>query len=557
MQIHSQTPQNTTQQMPKQTQPPTQITTQAPMQPPTQPPTQPQIGQLFMVGFDGFEANEHIIHMIQHHHIGGVILFRRNVKSPEQVNALCLQLQTINAAVNTTPLLIAIDQEGGMVMRLEHGVTPQPSAMAYQAAGSVELCEKMHQISADELGQMGINFNLAPVLDVNNNPLNPVIGVRSFGEDVATVNRFGGAALRGLKAGGILRCAKHFPGHGDTSTDSHIGSALVPHVRERLDAIELAPFKAAIEAQVEAIMTAHVIFPAIESEPNLPATLSKKVLTGLLRNALGFTGLIITDCMEMAAIASTIGVTQGTLATLQAGADMVLISHLQERQVEAILAVQNAVQTGQIDKAIIDAANANIAHIKNQNRVKNWAANLAKPLNLKQAQSLKTAQTVHQLAVQTYGNLTPINRQLPIKLITIEVLKRTEIDEAVLTLEGRSSMLTALQRHHVDVQEIAISPDVTSAEMAAFLDFINVPNNQAQTQPSTPAPQVILQTYNAVLFEGQQKLLNALPHANLWLVAGRLPYDLHLANDVKGRLTAFGCRPAALAPIVDKLLGVE
>ena len=511
--------------------------------------TAPQIGQLFMVGFDGFEPNEHIIHMIKKHHIGGVILFRRNVKSPAQVKALCHELQTINAAVNTTPLLIAIDQEGGMVMRLEHGVTPQPSAMAYQAAGSVEWCQKMYQINGDELHQMGINFNLAPVLDVNNNPLNPVIGVRSFGEDVATVSRFGSAALRGLQAGGVLSCAKHFPGHGDTSTDSHLGSALVPHLRERLEQIELAPFKAAIAAQVDAIMTAHVIFPAIEDAPNLPATLSKKVLTHLLRHELGFTGLIITDCMEMEAIAATVGVTQGSLATLQAGADMVLISHSQERQVEAICAVQNALQTGQIDKSIIDAANAQIAQIKNKNSVKNWQANFEKKLNLRQTNSLEVSQAVHKHAVQIQGDLTPINRNIPIQLITVEVLKRTEIDEAVLTLEGRSSMFNLLQQQQLSVQEIAISPEVTPAEMAAVLDFIGAPNSQ------TPALQIIVQTYNAVLFEGQQKILNALPHHNLWLVAGRLPYDLDLIKEAKGRLTAFGCRPAALAPIVDKLLG--
>ncbi|MEG0886231.1 MAG: glycoside hydrolase family 3 N-terminal domain-containing protein, partial [Janthinobacterium sp.] len=162
-----------------------------------------KVGQLFMVGFDALQADEHIKTLIRDKKVGGVILFRRNVHTPAQVSALCRELQEINAEVSDIPLLISIDQEGGMVMRIEQGVTPIPAAMAFQAAGSIEDCERMNEISGDEMRQVGINLLLAPVLDVNNNRNNPVIGVRAYGEDAATVIDYGMAAMRGQRASGM------------------------------------------------------------------------------------------------------------------------------------------------------------------------------------------------------------------------------------------------------------------------------------------------------------------------------------------------------------------
>ena len=285
-----------------------------------------KVGQLFMVGFDALQADEHIKTLIREKKVGGVILFRRNVHTPAQVSALCRELQEINAEVSDIPLLISIDQEGGMVMRIEQGVTPIPAAMAFQAAGSPVDCERMNQISGDEMRQVGINMLLAPVLDVNNNRNNPVIGVRAYGEDADTVIEYGMAAMRGQRASGLAVTAKHFPGHGDTAIDTHYAMALVPHDKERLRAVELAPFRAAIAGGVDAIMTAHVVFPAFEADTSVPATLSKGVLTDLLRGELKYQGVVITDCLEMAAIADGIGIPKGAIATLQAGADIVLIS---------------------------------------------------------------------------------------------------------------------------------------------------------------------------------------------------------------------------------------
>ncbi|MES2740196.1 MAG: beta-N-acetylhexosaminidase [Pseudomonadota bacterium] len=505
---------------------------------------QQQIGQLFMVGFDGLEANPHISELIREKRIGGVILFRRNAHTPQQVSALCRQLQEINAEVSEAPLLIALDQEGGMVMRIEQGVTPIPAAMAFQEAGSVERCEQINFVSGDEMRQIGINMLLAPVLDINNNPLNPVIGVRAYGEDADTVIAYGMAALRGQRAAGVLVTAKHFPGHGDTATDTHYAMASVPHDKARLRAVELAPFRAAIAAGVDAIMTAHLAFPAFETEPALPATLSRAVLTDLLRGEMGYDGVVISDCLEMAAIADGVGVPRAAVATLQAGADLVLISHREERQRAAIDAVLAAVDSGELGADRVEQALGRVARLKQNQAVRDWRARPAIPPRLMQAAALALAESLQQAALRVEGAFRPLARAVPVCLITVEVRSHSEIDEVALgrNREARSSMLPALLAAGLDVREYALSAEAGEAEVAGALAF------------AAGAPQIVVQTYNATLVAGQRRLLAALPPERLWVVAGRLPYDLALAPGAQGRLAAYGCRPAALEPVVRKLL---
>ena len=504
-----------------------------------------KIGQLFMVGFDALEANDHIKRLIREEQVGGVILFRRNVHTPEQLSALARELQEINAEVSDLPLLIAIDQEGGMVMRIEQGVTPIPAAMAFQEAGSVEDCEALSFVCGDELRQIGINMNLAPILDVNNNPLNPVIGVRAFGEDAATVSKYGLAAVRGLRRAGVIATAKHFPGHGDTSTDTHYDMASVPHGRERLDAVELAPFAAAIADGVDAIMTAHVMFPAIEPDPTVPATLSKAVLTDLLRTEMGFDGAVISDCLEMAAISEGVGVAKGAVATMQAGTDIVLISHQLERQLAGIAAVTQAVEHGEITMARIDEAVARVRRLKQCAAVAQWRERPSRLSGLMQPDAVALSLRVQKAAVRTVGAYRALDRKLPVALVTFEVRSRTEIDEVALARnkEPRSSMLPGLLEAGLEVREFALSAEPSAAELAEARAFV------------TGAEQIVVQSYNAVLVPDQQEFIAAVPQDKLWLVAGRLPYDLDLAPGAQGRLASFGCRPAALVPVVEKLAG--
>ncbi|CDG81011.1 beta-N-acetylhexosaminidase [Janthinobacterium agaricidamnosum] len=504
---------------------------------------QQKVGQLFMVGFDALQANDHIRQLIRQQKIGGVILFRRNVHTPAQVSALCRELQEINAEVSDVPLLIALDQEGGMVMRIEQGVTPIPAAMAFQQAGSVEDCEQMNFISGDEMRQIGINMLLAPVLDVNNNRLNPVIGVRAYGEEPETVIKYGMAAMRGQQESGVIVTAKHFPGHGDTAIDTHYAMALVPHDKARLHAVELSPFKAAIANGVDAIMTAHVVFPAFEPDTSLPATLSKAVLTDLLRGEMGYQGVVISDCLEMAAISEGIGIPQGAIATLQAGADIVLISHREEQQQAAIDTVLKAVEQGEIAIARIDEALRRVQKLKQVKAVSAWRDRPVEPQHLMKPEAVALSKKLQKAALHVQGDFRPLDPALPVTLITVEVRSRSEIDEVALgrNKEARSSMLPALRQAGLDVREYALSAEALEQEVNGAIAF------------AEGARQIVVQTYNAMFVEGQRRLLAALPQDKLWLVAGRLPYDLDLAEGAQGRLAAYGCRPAALEPVVEKL----
>src|SRR6266853_188024 len=308
-----------------------------------------QIGQLLMVGFWGITPSQEIIDLIQRHHVGNIILFSRNIRDTQQVLELTKNLQKIaKEAGQRYPLLIGIDQENGIVQRLGEAATILPGNMALGAIGSEEISYMVAQATGNELKALGINMNLAPVVDVNNNPANPIIGVRSFGEEPLLVARLGAAMVRGYRASGVLSCIKHFPGHGDTAVDSHLALPVIPYTLQRLEALELVPFRAGIEAGAESVMIAHVAFPALTHDAALPATLSSAIIQGLLRDKIGYKGVIISDCLEMQAISDTFGTELAAVMALQAGIDLVLVSHHSTRQRGSFEAIREAALTGEL-----------------------------------------------------------------------------------------------------------------------------------------------------------------------------------------------------------------
>jgi beta-N-acetylhexosaminidase len=309
------------------------------------------VGQLFMVDFSGPEPSGEIERLIRDGGVGGVILFDKNIEEPRQVARLTNALQRLAAGEAKPPLLVAADQEGGPVVRLRG--TEFPSAMAFGAAADEALTARAAEMTARELRAVGIHLNFAPALDVNSNPANPVIGVRSYGEDPALVARLGVSAITGMQAAGALATAKHFPGHGDTSLDSHLALPIVHHGRDRLEAVELLPFRAAVRAGVAAVLTAHVVYPALD--PDRPATLSPAAI-GLLRRELGFDGLVVSDSMQMRAIADRYRPGEAAVQAVQAGIDMLLALGATEAQWEAIDAVRAAMDTGRIDPARVREA---------------------------------------------------------------------------------------------------------------------------------------------------------------------------------------------------------
>ncbi|WP_250008930.1 glycoside hydrolase family 3 protein [Actinoplanes sp. M2I2] len=292
--------------------------------------------------------------------LGGVALFARNVESPAQVAALTAQLRAERPDV-----LVAIDEEAGDVTRFESRLgSSRPGNLALGAIDDVRLTEEVARDLGCDLANAGITLDYAPDADVNSNAANPVIGVRSFGAEPQLVARQSAAFVRGLQAAGVAACAKHFPGHGDTSVDSHHDVPLIDRDRAQLEECELVPFRAAIAAGVRVVMTGHLLVPAFD--PDLPATLSPRILTGLLREELGFDGLIVTDAIEMQAVRRRFGLAGATVRALAAGVDAICVGgeHADE-QTAALLrdAIVDAVRSGELAEERLRAAAARVRHL--------------------------------------------------------------------------------------------------------------------------------------------------------------------------------------------------
>jgi beta-N-acetylhexosaminidase len=277
-------------------------------------------GQVLVAGFEGTEAPDELLRSCARGELGGIILFRRNLANVHQVSTMIGRF--VDQTPADLPLLVAVDQEGGRVARLGPPLLKLPPMRVLGGLADPVLTGRCGQLLGQQLAALGFTIDLAPVLDIDTNPNNPVIGDRSFGPDAETVITHGGAFARGLAAGGVLRCGKHFPGHGDTDLDSHLALPRLSHSRERLEAVELAPFRA-LCGELDAILTAHVVFDAVA--PNQPATLAPTVVRGILRDQLGFTGLVLSDDMEMKAIADHYGIEQAACAAIEAGCDQLLI----------------------------------------------------------------------------------------------------------------------------------------------------------------------------------------------------------------------------------------
>jgi beta-N-acetylhexosaminidase len=308
-----------------------------------------QAASLFTVGFYGKAVTDDLRGLLARG-VGGVIFFARNVGTPEEV----LELNRDIKRTANRPLLLAIDQEGGQVARLRAGFTEIPTMRAVGATGSATVARELGKLIGRELRAVGFDMNYAPVLDIDTNPDNPIIAARSFGRTPELVTELGLALAAGLQEAGVAACGKHFPGHGDTSQDSHLELPTLPHAMERLERVELAPFKAAAAAGIASFMTAHVIFKAVD--PSYPATMSRAVLTGILREKLGYDGMVVTDDVEMKAIADNYGVEEAVLLGLNAGVDHFLCCHTAALAHKAIDAIVQAVQNGKLSQQTLDSA---------------------------------------------------------------------------------------------------------------------------------------------------------------------------------------------------------
>ncbi|MFI6476987.1 beta-N-acetylhexosaminidase [Nonomuraea sp. NPDC050663] len=302
-----------------------------------------KVGQLLMPVLPGTAADAKTI---RKYHLGGVILFPDNIKTVSQVVALTNGLQ----AAGKMPMLIGTDQENGMVSRVGALMTKFPGASVIGDTGDPALARAVAEATGEELHALGINLDFAPVADVNVNPRNPVIGPRAYGDDPAKVSAMVAAAVKGFADSGVAATAKHFPGHGDTTTDSHTGLPVIKHTRKQWEKLDAPPFKAAIAAGIDAIMTAHIVIPSLDPSGD-PATLSKPVLTGLLRGKLGFKGVISTDALNMEGVRTKYGDGEVAVRAVLAGADLLLMPPSLDKAYGSVLA---AVKSGRISQQRLD-----------------------------------------------------------------------------------------------------------------------------------------------------------------------------------------------------------
>ncbi|MDF2939328.1 MAG: beta-glucosidase-like glycosyl hydrolase [Paenibacillaceae bacterium] len=508
-----------------------------------------QIGQMVMCGFSGKTPTEWILRLIREYRLGGIIYFRDNIGTPEEVGALSATLQEAALEAGTDPLWIAVDQEGGMVARIDRQVALMPGNMALGAAGSPKLVYETARISGLELRSLGITLNFAPCVDVNNNKANPVIGVRSYGENPQMVGVMGAQAVRGYQDAGISACPKHFPGHGDTTADSHLELPVVPHGLDRLRQVELPPFRSAIAAGADVVMTAHVQFPAYDSS-GLPATLSPAVLDGLLRSELGFDGVIATDCLEMKAISGTVGVGRGAVLAVKAGADLVLVSHTPELQLEALEGLYQAVLSGELPQERITASARRIRQAKTR-REEGWQQ-LIREKELPGVGSrphLEVAELAVELAVtlvKAEPGILPLDTAAPTLVIWPRVETRTDVDEAIL--QGMT-LGKALSAYLADVQELEVSLTPTGTQAEAVLAAARAGRLQ-----------IVAGTYNAAFNPGQAKLVQKLlelPGAKVTAVALRSPYDLLAFAGVQAYVACYENRPLMLEAAAKVLAGLR
>ncbi|MGX7030161.1 beta-N-acetylhexosaminidase [Vagococcus zengguangii] len=307
-----------------------------------------KVGSLFVIGFEGTSVSPELRQLMTDYHIGSVILFSRNITSAEQLKKLTTEIQATAQEVGYEhPVLICLDQENGVIRRITEDITLFPGQMSQAATNDPSIARKIAEATAIELKNLGINWNLAPVADINNNPENPIIGVRSFGDQPEKVAQYVGEALAGYQAQHMISSVKHFPGHGDTMVDSHLAVPVIEKSLDELKQMELVPFERAITLNCDTIMISHIIFSSLDSQP---ASISKLLITDLLRDELGYKGVVVSDCLEMDAISQTVGVVEGSYQAFNAGADLLMISHTYEKQIAAMDHLIAKIKQGEISE---------------------------------------------------------------------------------------------------------------------------------------------------------------------------------------------------------------
>jgi|SRR5579872_82821 len=485
------------------------------------------------VGFDGTEASSELLKTLARMRPAGIVLFARNIVSVDT----CRELVECVRAVceEDLPLLVAVDQEGGRVARLRRGAVEVPSAMALGAADDERLCERVGLAIARDVRRAGANLNLAPVLDVVSNARNRVIGTRSFGDDPERVARLGLALARGLERGGVIAAAKHFPGHGATADDSHLTLPTIDGDAARLRARDLAPFAQAVERGIRAIMTAHVAVPAFEPDVRRPATTSCRVLTDLLRGELGFTGVCITDCLEMQAIAGTVGSERGAVEALRAGADLLLVSHSPTLALRIAHAVAGAVRDGTLSEARLHEAVARVDRLRASLRA--MAPFPSEDLGAGR-EAARRSLVLERGALPHWPAGT--------RAVVVSLGPASLDGGAVEARDHGPTLAEALERHDLRAEEIRIEAFPADRALRRACDLVE------RGGPRTRVAVIVRRGLHQTLqIDAARTLLTTYPDA--LLVVAREPYDAVLVPEARHVVCTFGDEPISFDALAGML----
>src|SRR5256885_7060622 len=494
-----------------------------------------KVGQLMSVAFHGTKITSSLEAMIRDRGIGGVILYSENFTDAAGLAKLVADLDRIARDAKSLPLFFEVDQEGGPVIRINKGATILPGQMALAATADPERSvDTAATISAAELRALGVNWNFAPVADVNDEPTNPIISNRSFSSDPARVSSLVTAAVQTYAAAGFFCCAKHFPGHGSTTTDSHTGLPKIEADRATLDRVELPPFRAAIAAGVPAIMSAHIVVPALDPTLELPVTLSRTVMTELIRNTLGFQGIIVTDDLEMGAL-KNVGEAAAGLRALQAGADYLLFRFDESAQLEGHRLIADAVRSGLISSARLDGSVRRIVDAKRRFGILDGRRDQSAPdLAANARTALELARGATTLLRNRGGALPPRGRILAVS--------PTHADISLFDGQAALGSVIAAKRPDAVAQSLPLHPSASEINRAV--------------NASRAADVVVVGTTNLFAYPEQVDLVNALVKEKpVAVVALRGPYDILSVPDIPAYLCAYDSREPSLTAAAEVLFG--
>ena len=499
--------------------------------------TRLKIGQMLMAGFPSPELDEQARRLVEDFYVGNFVLFARNFGSLERVCAMCSDLSRLVWERTGLAPIISADQEGGVVCRLTEGAALFPGQMAIAAAGAD--ASTAGKNCAETLRAVGVNTDLAPVLDVNREAMNPIIGARAFADTPEAVEKYGLELLSGLKSGGVLAAVKHFPGHGDVKADSHLGIPRCDMSAEELDRINLAPFRAAFSHGADALMTCHVAFDCLDA--GRPATLSHRIMTGLLRGELGFEGVAMTDCLEMGAVAETCGVGEGAVQAVEAGCDILCFSHTYEAVSAAAQALYAAVDSGRIPLARIDEACGRIRRVKEK-------YGLTEPANI----SAERARAVlHDPA------RLELNRELSRRSVTLLRGSVEKLAHAKRPAFFAPASLALTGNEDADRRPIYFSRMAQErfGGVSAVLPLNELDEASRAAINSRDYDLAVLGLYNARFREGQIKALRLLEEQDRPLIVVLLgaPYDAQLVRRADAVAAAYEYTPLSVASALDAL----